>query len=129
MNKLTMALAAAGLTTIMTGAYANDPTSSTKRSDQAGAQGTQQQAESSDGTTQANEPGSGVRHGSNEGGSDRTPTAERPTASPGTGDASDTNKNGNRPDTGASRDRGQGDAGNATNTAPDTGSGNSSRPR
>lgn len=37
---------------------------------------------------QSKDQGQGVKHGSNEGGSDRTPTAGQPTGAPGTGDAS-----------------------------------------
>jgi polar amino acid transport system substrate-binding protein len=41
-------------------------------------------ADADERTTQAGEPGPGVRQGSNEGGSDRETTAEQPTATPGT---------------------------------------------
>ena len=102
MMQLSKALIAAGLSVAFTTACAGDRgTSSTDRSTQQQPQQSQSLpstqtgdattgavpgvADAEDRTTQANEPGPGVRQGSNEGGSDRETTAEQPTATPGTG--------------------------------------------
>lgn len=129
MSKRMMVLVVAGLAAGVSGAYAQDQSQSSNKSGNS-AQSTTGQSGAADRTTQGNEPGPGVSHGNNEGGSDRRPTAEQPTAAPGTGDVSDTNKKSMQSDPAHSdRKRSQGDAGNAGNTAPDVGSGNSSRPR
>lgn len=129
MNTRVMAFVVVGLAAAMSSAYADDQSQSQDKSGH-GAQHTTGQSDAADRTTQGNEPGSGVSHGNNEGGSDRRPTAEQPTAAPGTGDVSDTNEKPMKSDPAISdRKDSQGDAGNAGNTAPDVGSGNSSRPR
>jgi hypothetical protein len=86
MSKLSMALVAAGLLSIAS-AYAGDQSGSQQG-------GATQSGDSSadDRTTQGNEPGTGVRRGSNEGGTGRDPTAEQPTATPGTGDTREPNR-------------------------------------
>jgi len=110
MKALSNALVAAGLTVLFTTACANDgdmraerdaqqPQASQQSQPQATSPGTATGttsavpagADAEDRTTQANEPGPGVRHGSNEGGSDRETTAEQPTATPGTGEAIEPN--------------------------------------
>lgn len=89
MTKLRLTLLAAGLSLACAGAQAgNEPGNQA----QGGDRDKQSQsnaavppgADADERTTQAGEPGPGVRHGSNEGGSDRETTAEQPTATPGT---------------------------------------------
>jgi hypothetical protein len=115
MMKIPTIALAAGLL-VLGSAYAEDQggTSSTG-ADQQHSQGSAAQDAGSgaadDRTTQGDEPGAGVRHGSNEGGTGREPTAEQPSAAPGTGDTSEPN-----------RGAGVGDAGSGSQSgAPDTG--------
>lgn len=100
MTALSKVLMAAGMSMLFTTAYANEAATGARSDAPKPQQQSQQSAQpgagsstatgsgSQDGTTQANEPGPGVRHGNNEGGSKRTDTtAEQPTATPGTGEA------------------------------------------
>jgi hypothetical protein len=90
MKNLTIALAAAGML-VLSSAYAADqgsgqPSGGSQQDSAA------QSGDAADRTTQGNEPGAGVRRGSNEGGTGRETTAEQPTATPGTGDTSEPNR-------------------------------------
>ncbi len=102
MSKFTMTLLAAGLSLAFGGAYAGDradassqdtPQRATQSNEQGAASGQQAPgvgeavppgADADARTTQADEPGPGVRHGSNEGGTNRETPGDLPTAAPGT---------------------------------------------
>ena len=128
--QLSKALIAAGLSVAFTTACAGDRgTSSTDRSTQQQPQQSQSLpstqtgdattgavpggADAEDRTTQANEPGPGVRQGSNEGGSDRETTAEQPTATPGTGQVGESDPNDPR----RTQDNSSGNTGGSTGTS------------
>ena len=108
MSKFRMTLMAAGLSLAFGGTYAGDRADVTSQdTPQRAAQGNEQGAatgqqapgvgeavppgEDADArTTQAGEPGPGVRHGSNEGATNRETPGDLPSAAPGTAENLDT---------------------------------------
>ncbi len=89
MNRLTIALAAAGLLTL-SGAYAADD-GDTGTAPSSGVQ-SQQNKQSGGSTTHHSDQGSGQSRGSNEGGTGRHTTAQQPTSDPGATSTRDPNR-------------------------------------